>query len=46
LKKKKEMYKGSFAKYAEHIYITMAEYLVNDGVMDMVHEGFDPSIAL
>lgn len=46
LKKKKEMYKGSFQKYAEHIYITLSESMVNDGVMDMIYEGFDPTIAL
>lgn len=46
LKKKKNMYKGSFQKYAEHIYITLSESMVNDGVMDMIYEGFDPTIAL
>lgn len=46
MQKKKQDYNGSFKKYAEHIYTTMAKELSNDTVSDSIYEGFDPIIAI
>lgn len=46
LQKKKQDYRGSYRKYAEHIYTELAKELSNDEVRGQIHEGFDPCIAL
>lgn len=45
LKKKKQDYKGSFKKFADHVYTEASKECSNDGVADQIHEGFDPLIA-
>lgn len=46
LQKKKQDYRGSYKKYAEHVYTELAKELSNDEVRAQIHEGFDPTIAL
>ena len=43
---RKQDYGGSLKKYTEHMYITLAKELSNEGVADQIHEGFDPTVAL
>lgn len=42
---RKRDYGGSLRRYAEHLYETIARDLSTEGVAEMVHEGFDPTVA-